>query len=115
MSVKPKRNLSWNPNLDPVEEDRIAFLTMNAQEPWNDMMELILATYPGGSSAVKYDKRKIERTLSHPFYVEILRALNLADVKFVLVGSLAVSYYGDSRYTGDMDLWINPEPGHMEK
>ena len=62
MSGKSKRNISWNPDLDPVEEDRIAFLSMNAQERWDYIMELILATYPGGLSALRYDKRKIEWT-----------------------------------------------------
>jgi len=52
--------------------------------------------------------------INNPFYIEILEALNSHDVKFVLVGGLAVSYHGYARYTGDMDLWIKPDKKNME-
>jgi predicted nucleotidyltransferase len=52
--------------------------------------------------------------ISSPFYLDILKSLNNHQVKYVLVGGLAVSYYGYSRYTGDMDLWVKPEEKNME-
>lgn len=41
-------------------------------------------------------------------HLEILRALNAYKVKYLLIGGYAVNYYGYSRTTGDMDLWIEP-------
>lgn len=52
--------------------------------------------------------------ISDVFYIDILTALSKANVQFILVGGLAVSYHGYSRYTGDMDLWINPEEGNID-
>lgn len=43
------------------------------------------------------------------FYKEVLNALNENEVKFVLVGGLAVGFHGYARYTGDMDLWIKAD------
>lgn len=53
--------------------------------------------------------------INNPFYIEILSALNSNKVAYILVGGLAVSYHGYSRYTGDMDLWIKPEAANMDK
>ena len=48
------------------------------------------------------------------FYQEIIASLNKTNVEFILVGGLAVGFHGYSRYTGDMDLWLNPEPDNIE-
>jgi len=53
--------------------------------------------------------------INNPFYIEVLNALNSHNVEFILVGGLAVSYHGYSRYTGDLDLWIKPDAANMEK
>jgi predicted nucleotidyltransferase len=53
--------------------------------------------------------------LNNPFYIEVLQTLNETEVQYVLVGGLAVSYHGYSRYTGDMDLWIKPESTNMDR
>ena len=53
--------------------------------------------------------------INNPFYVEILSILIEKKVRFILIGGLAVSYHGYSRYTGDMDLWIEPEESNMER
>ncbi|WKN41119.1 hypothetical protein [Tunicatimonas pelagia] len=55
MTKKYKRNISWNPDVDPETEDRLAYLALNGQERWDYMMTLILATYP--KKVVTYDKR----------------------------------------------------------
>lgn len=39
---------------------------------------------------------------------ELVRALVAADVEFVLVGGLAVSWYCETREADDMDLLVNP-------
>lgn len=46
--------------------------------------------------------------INNPFYIEVLESLNKNNVEFILVGGLAVAYYGYHRYTGDMDLWLKP-------
>ena len=53
--------------------------------------------------------------INNPFYTEVLRNLNEAGVAYILIGGLAVSYHGYSRYTGGMDLWINPEVSNMDR
>ena len=53
--------------------------------------------------------------INNPFYVEILSVLIEKKVRFILIGGLAVSYHGYSRYTGDMDLWVEPEETNMER
>lgn len=41
-------------------------------------------------------------------HVEILRVLLKNKVKFLVVGGVAVNYYGFSRPTGDLDVWLEP-------
>tara|TARA_R110001606_G_scaffold399099_2_gene580535 strand:- start:19348 stop:19641 length:294 start_codon:yes stop_codon:yes gene_type:complete len=45
-----KSTLSWDPNIDPETEDRIAFLKLSYSRRWNDLKALIeshnLATNP---------------------------------------------------------------------
>ncbi|MDH5396861.1 MAG: nucleotidyltransferase [Cyclobacteriaceae bacterium] len=53
--------------------------------------------------------------LENPFFQEVISQLNKSGVDYILIGGLAVGYYGYSRYTGDMDLWVNPESENMEK
>ena len=60
MTKKSERTISWKPDIDPVTEDRTAFLKLSPLERWEHMMAVVLATYPGGSSAVTYEKRQIE-------------------------------------------------------
>ena len=53
--------------------------------------------------------------INNPFYIEILQALSKANARYVLVGGLAVSYHGYARYTGDMDLWVEPERENVDR
>lgn len=41
-------------------------------------------------------------------FKEFLSLLHSEGVEYLLVGGYAVSYYGQPRATGDMDIWINP-------
>ncbi len=45
----------------------------------------------------------------------LLENLIKADVKFIIIGGFAVNYYGYSRTTGDLDLWIKPDNKNRDK
>lgn len=49
------------------------------------------------------------------FYKEVLEQLINDEVEFLLVGGLAVGFHGYARFTGDMDLWINPTSDNLER
>jgi predicted nucleotidyltransferase len=38
--------------------------------------------------------------------IDFMKLLNKNEVKYLLVGGIAVNYFGYSRTTGDVDLWI---------
>jgi predicted nucleotidyltransferase len=40
-------------------------------------------------------------------FSEFLRLLNSSGAKYLLIGGYAVNYYGYSRSTGDMDIWVS--------
>ncbi len=48
-------------------------------------------------------------------FKEFLRLLNENNVKYLLIGGYAVSYYGYVRPTGDMDIWIPFDRENAEK
>lgn len=39
--------------------------------------------------------------------IDFMKLLNKNEVKYILVGGLAVNYYGYSRTTGDIHLWLD--------
>ncbi len=41
-------------------------------------------------------------------FVELFRCLNAHKVQYVIVGGYAVAFYGFPRFTGDLDLFLNP-------
>jgi len=41
-----------------------------------------------------------------PDFLDLLRFLNEERVKYLIVGGMAVNYYGYHRSTGDLDLWV---------
>ena len=53
--------------------------------------------------------------INDPFYYQIAKALNIHKVEYILVGGLAVAYYGYHRYTGDMDLWVKATDANLER
>ncbi len=53
--------------------------------------------------------------INDPFYYEIAKALNHKEVEYILIGGLAVAYYGYHRYTGDMDLWVKSTESNMTR
>jgi hypothetical protein len=44
----------------------------------------------------------------NPDFREMLNALLDADAEFLLVGAYALAAHGQSRFTGDIDLWVRP-------
>jgi len=51
----------------------------------------------------------------HPDFREFLKLLNASRVEYLLIGGYAVGYYGYSRTTLDMDIWIAVEPDNAKK
>lgn len=49
------------------------------------------------------------------FYLKVIRAFNVAEVEYLVVGGFAVNYYGYNRATGDLDLWISPRSSNLIK
>lgn len=44
----------------------------------------------------------------YPDFREFLQLLNEEGVEYLVGGGYAVTYHGYPRYTGDIDIWINP-------
>ena len=42
----------------------------------------------------------------NPDFLDIIRALLDAEVRFIIVGAYAVNLYVDPRATGDLDIWV---------
>ena len=42
----------------------------------------------------------------NPDFVDLLRALIAADVRFLVVGAYALGFHGHPRATGDLDVWV---------
>jgi hypothetical protein len=50
-----------------------------------------------------------------PDFLDIIRALSDADVRFIIVGAYAVNVYVDPRATGDLDIWVEPSTENAGK
>src|SRR5579863_8219110 len=50
-----------------------------------------------------------------PDFKEFLRLLNSSNVAYLVVGGYAVNYYGFSRATGDLDIWIQMDPENANR
>jgi hypothetical protein len=51
----------------------------------------------------------------NPDFLEFIRALLDAEVRFIVVGAYAVNLYVDPRATGDLDIWIEPVPDNASR
>lgn len=76
-------------------------------------MELPHAIIQNGQTQIHCCLQKKDRMVIDGFYKEVLDVLNQNQVRFLLVGGLAVGFYGYSRYTGDMDLWLDATTSNM--
>lgn len=48
-------------------------------------------------------------------YSDFITALQHNDVRFVIIGAYALSFYGEPRMTGDIDFWIYPDKDNAER
>ena len=48
-------------------------------------------------------------------FKELLELFNRHDVKYIIVGSYALAYYGAPRYTGDIDLFVMPSQDNARR
>ena len=48
-------------------------------------------------------------------FSEFVRLLNQHNVEYLIVGGYAVGIHGHPRYTGDLDIWLNPTPENSLK
>lgn len=46
--------------------------------------------------------------IADPFFVAFLSAMRLWNVRYMLIGGLAINFHGISRNTQDMDIWLAP-------
>jgi len=53
--------------------------------------------------------------LENVFYQEVLQVFDQNKVKYILIGGLAVGFHGFQRFTGDMDLWLEPTLENLER
>lgn len=44
----------------------------------------------------------------HPDFSDFISALNQNSVEYVIVGAYDLAFLGYPRYTGDIDIWVNP-------
>ncbi len=48
-------------------------------------------------------------------FSDLLRAFGDGGVRYLVVGGYAVMRYTEPRYTKDLDLWVDPEPGNAAR
>ncbi len=48
-------------------------------------------------------------------YLELLRCLNGARVRYLVIGGYAVIHYAEPRYTKDLDIWIECTPENAKR
>ncbi len=51
----------------------------------------------------------------NPDFTEFLAALLRADARFLIVGAHAMGVHGVPRATGDLDVWVAPDPANAER
>jgi|SRR3954453_22691803 predicted nucleotidyltransferase len=50
-----------------------------------------------------------------PDFLDLLRFLNEEKVEYLVVGGMAVNYYGYHRSTGDLDIWISVSAKNQDR
>jgi hypothetical protein len=48
-------------------------------------------------------------------FLDLLRAFNARDVRFLVVGAYALAVHGRPRATGDLDVWVDATPENAAK
>ncbi len=50
-----------------------------------------------------------------PDFRELLALLNDNNVEYLIIGGYALAFHGAPRYTGDIDLFIRPDPANAQR
>ena len=48
-------------------------------------------------------------------FKELFALMNAHEVEYMVVGGYAMAFHGTPRYTGDIDLFVKPEPGNAKR
>ena len=48
-------------------------------------------------------------------FEDLLLLLHEHEARYLIIGGLAFIYHAKPRYTKDMDLWVEPEPGNIQR
>ena len=48
-------------------------------------------------------------------FLDMVKALNRARVEYLVVGAHAMAVHGVPRATGDLDVWVDPDPANAAK
>ena len=48
-------------------------------------------------------------------FKEFAESLNACGVEYLVVGGYALAAHGHPRYTGDIDFWVSPAAGNLER
>ena len=48
-------------------------------------------------------------------FKELLELFNEHKVEYIIVGSYALAFYGAPRFTGDIDIFVNPSSENAQK
>ncbi len=48
-------------------------------------------------------------------FIDFIELLNKYKVEYLIIGAHALAYHGRPRHTGDLDIWINPNPENASK
>jgi len=50
-----------------------------------------------------------------PDFKELLELLNAHKAEFIIAGAYALAFHGAPRFTGDIDIYVKPDPENAEK
>jgi hypothetical protein len=50
-----------------------------------------------------------------PDFRELLASFNAHEVEYLVVGGFALAFHGAPRFTGDLDLFVRPDPANARK
>lgn len=51
----------------------------------------------------------------YPDFREFFESLHSRDVRYLVVGGDALGFHGAPRYTGDIDVWVDPTPSNSRR
>ena len=50
-----------------------------------------------------------------PDFRDLLALLNKHEVDYIIIGAYALAFYGVPRYTGDIDIFVKPDPKNAQR